>query len=206
MPHSGEPQIMNHSSSKRSENIKEKRYEEHAYVLDYLGEGHLDVQKQSYSKDPIVQALGTELFTLLELVPKKGAKIAIHERLYIGVRERDKIDHVKRRVDYERLSATAKAELPYAIEKVIEDNGRRFLRFFNKAHPLTTRMHQLELLPGIGKKIMWEILEERKKGPFNSFQDLAERTRIPDPKKTIIKRVMAELKGEDKYRIFTRKP
>ncbi|MFX1485710.1 MAG: DUF655 domain-containing protein [Promethearchaeota archaeon] len=197
---------MNHSSSKRSESIKEKRYEEYAYVLDYLGEGHLDVQKQSYSKEPVVQALGTELFTLLELVPKKGARIVIHERLYIGVKEREKIDHVKRRVDYERLSATAKAELPYAIEKVIEDNSRRFLRFFNRAHPLTTRMHQLELLPGIGKKIMWETLEERKKGPFKSFQDLGERTRIPDPKKTIIKRVMAELKGEDKYRIFTRKP
>jgi len=197
---------MHHNSIKRRENIKEKRYEEHAYVLDYLGEGHLDVQKQSYSKEAIVQALGVELFTLLELVPKKGAKIAIHERIYIGVRERDKIDHVKRRIDYDGLSATAKAELPYAIERVIEDDNRRFLRFFNRAHPLTTRMHQLELLPGIGKKIMWEILEERKKGLFTSFQDLAEKTRIPDPKKTIAKRVLAELKGEDKYRIFTRKP
>ncbi|MFX1598314.1 MAG: DUF655 domain-containing protein [Promethearchaeota archaeon] len=197
---------MHHNSSKRRENTKEKRYEEYAYVLDYLGEGHLDVQKQSYSKEAIVQALGAELFTLLELAPKKGAKIAIHERIYIGVRERDKIDHVKRRIDYDGLSATAKAELPYAVERVIEDDSRRFLRFFNKAHPLTTRMHQLELLPGIGKKIMWEILEERKKGPFASFEDLAEKTRIPDPKKTIIKRVLVELKGEDKYRIFTRKP
>ena len=46
------------------------------------------------------------------------------------------------------------------------------IEFFNKAAPLTTRMHQLELLPGLGKKHMWEIIEERKDKPFeSSFPD-----------------------------------
>jgi putative nucleotide binding protein len=33
-------------------------------------------------------------------------------------------------------------------------------------------MHSLEILPGHGKKHMWEILDEREIEPFNSFDDL----------------------------------
>ncbi|MHA1628104.1 MAG: DUF655 domain-containing protein, partial [Candidatus Baldrarchaeia archaeon] len=70
--------------------------------------------------------------------------------------------------------------------------------------PITMRMHQLELLPGIGKKIMWEILEERKKKPFESFKDLTSRIKMPDPVKAIVKRILIELEGEDKYYLFVR--
>ncbi|MHA1238662.1 MAG: DUF655 domain-containing protein [Candidatus Odinarchaeia archaeon] len=184
--------------------MQRRKYEEYAYVLDFLAEGKLDLSKQAYVREPLVQAIGENFFTLLELVAKKDAKITVHEKIFIGVGERDKIDHVKRRISYEDLTAAAKAELPYVIEEIVQKQEERFVRFFNTAHPLTTRMHQLELLPGIGKKLMWEILEERKKGPFKSFQDISERVRISDPKKMIIKRIIQELKNEDKYRIFTK--
>jgi len=180
-----------------------KKYEEYGYVLDFLAEGRPDLSKQIYIREPIVQAIGENFFTLLELVAKKNAKISIHERIFIGLGERDKINHVKRRITYEELTATAKSELPYVIEEIVRRNEKKFVNFFNTARPLTTRMHQLELLPGIGKKLMWEILEERKKKPFENFQDLSSRVRISDPVKMIVKRIIQELKGEDKYRLFT---
>ena len=64
-------------------------------------------------------------------------------------------------------------------------------------------MHQLELLPGIGSKHLWEILEERKKKPFESFEDIKKRVSlIPDPEKMITKRIIEELEDKDKYRLF----
>ena len=78
-------------------------------------------------------------------------------------------------------------------------------RFFNNAGPISTRMHQMELIPGIGKKHMWEIIETRREKPFESFEDLKERVKlIPDPKKAVIKRILDELDNKDKYKIFVR--
>ncbi|MEK6809815.1 MAG: DUF655 domain-containing protein, partial [Nanoarchaeota archaeon] len=52
-------------------------------------------------------------------------------------------------------------------------------------------------------KHMWEIIEERKGKPFESFEDLQKRVKLlPDPQKAIIKRLLAEIKGEDKYMLF----
>ncbi len=82
---------------------------------------------------------------------------------------------------------------------------KRFLSFFNEAYPITTRLHMLELLPGIGKKLMWGIIDEKKKGKFASFKDLVDRVKgLHAPEKLIANRVMEELKDESiKYRIFT---
>jgi len=62
----------------------------------------------------------------------------------------------------------------------------------------------LELIPGIGKKYMWQVINEREKKPFLSFDDIIKRTELPNPVKLITKRVMEELEGESKYRLFTR--
>ena len=66
------------------------------------------------------------------------------------------------------------------------------------------RMHQLELLPGLGKKHMWEIIMARKAKPFENFEDLKNRVKLlPDPKQTVVKRIISELEGKEKYQIFT---
>jgi putative nucleotide binding protein len=63
----------------------------------------------------------------------------------------------------------------------------------------------LHLLPGIGKKLMWEILEARNKKPFESFADISARIKsIPHPEKMILARIMEELQDKDvKYHVFT---
>lgn len=183
--------------------------EEYVYVLDYLPQGRPEDERPLYKREPLVLALGERHFTLLELVPKKGVDISLHERLYIGKKERDKIEYIKRRISYNELTAAARTELPYVVEDIVRKREKEFVEFFNKATPVTTRLHALELIPGIGKKLMWEILEERNKKPFESFEDISKRIKaISDPAKLITQRIIMELEGEDvkvgkrKYRLF----
>ena len=52
---------------------------------------------------------------------------------------------------------------------------------------------------------MWEIIEERGEKPFESFEDIKKRVKlVPDPLKSVIRRIIMELNEEDKYKIFTR--
>lgn len=181
--------------------------EEVARVLDYLPYGRAP-DSRSFQKQPLVQSVGETNFVLMEMTPKEGVVPAAGTRVYIGSGSRDVIDHVNRRIDYSELSNSAKLELSYEIASIVLDNEARFIRYFNEAGPITTRMHALELLPGIGKKLMWAVLNERKKGPFKSFADLTERVKgLHNPEKLISKRVEDELMDDRiKYRVFTTMP
>ncbi len=186
------------------DNHKEERTkEEYAIVLDFLPNGYLNDPRPMFKKTPIVQAIGNKHFTLLELVPKKEIFVQPSDIVYIGEKERDKIHHINGRLPLNKLTPTAKSEIEPIVKKIVHENQARFVEFFNKAQPLSTRMHSLELLPGLGKKHMWEILEERRGEPFKDFDDLKNRVKLmPDPEKIIIKRILKELEKEEKYYIF----
>ncbi len=180
-----------------------KNKEEYAIVLDFLPNGYSNDDRPMFKKTPIVQAIGKNNFTLLELVPKKDVFLQPSEEVYIGDKERDKIHHINGRLTLNRLSPTAKAEIEPLVLKIVRENQPKFVEFFNKAQPLSTRMHSLELLPGLGKKHMWQILEERRGEPFKNFNDLKDRVKLmPDPEKIIIKRILKELEREEKHYIF----
>ena len=177
--------------------------EEKAIVLDFLPNGYPFDTTPSYKKNSIVQALGKEHFVLLELVPKKGTSILPNEEVYIGEGKRDKIHHILGKLPMDKLTGTADSMLKDIIKELIDKNEQRFIAFFNSAQPLTTRMHQLELLPGVGKKHMWEILEARDNKQFESFQDIKTRVKLmPDPEKAIIRRIILELEGNEKHHVF----
>ena len=185
------------------EQRNDRKKEEKVIVLDFLPNGYPSDTRPMHMKTPIAQALGKEYFTLLELVPKKGIFLQPYEEVYIGEGKREKIHHIIGKLPIEKLTATARSELNYVVKDLIKKSEKRFIEFFNKAGPLTTRMHQLELLPGLGKKHMWEIIEERKDKPFESFSDLKKRVKLmPDPEKAIIKRIIAEIQGKEKHLIF----
>jgi putative nucleotide binding protein len=187
--------------------MKAEKKEVNAVVLDVLLKGHPDDPRPVFKREPLVQAMGIEQFKLLELVPKPATIIDIHEKVYIGDAEREKIERVKRRIGYEELTQTARGELPFAIEQVVKEREQDFVTFFNKAISITPRLHMLHLLPGIGKKLMWEILEEREKKPFGSFADISSRIKsIPHPDKMVIARILEELQDKEvKYHLFTTK-
>lgn len=177
--------------------------EEYAVVLDFLPNGYPFEDVPTHKKLSIAQAMGEKHFMLLELVPKKGLFLQPLERVYIGDGKRDKIHHIKGRLQLSRLTETAKAELPFVIADVVKKEEKYFVNFFNKAQPLTTRMHSLELIPGVGKKHMWEIIQIRDEKPFESFQDIRDRVKqMPDPEKAIVKRIMGEIEGNEKHRLF----
>jgi len=180
-----------------------KEREENAIVLDYLPHGY--ASDHGSLKSPVAQALGVEFLTLLELIPKREVFLQPHQEVYIGEGKRDNIHHIKGKISPEKLTSTARGELLHAIEKVVDDKESKFVEFFNKAQPLSMRMHQLELLPGLGKKHMWEVINARKAKPFTSFNDLKERVKLlPDPKQIVIKRILSEIDGKEKYRVFTK--
>lgn len=177
--------------------------EESVVVLDFLPHGYPFDNRPSHKKTPIVQGIGKQHFALLELVPKKDVFLQPLQEVYIGEGKREQIHHILGRLPLDRLTATAKNELDFVIKDIVKQNEKRFVDFFNKSQPLTTRMHQLELIPGLGKKHMWEILEKRDEKPFESFKDLKERVKLmPDPEKAIMKRIIMELSGDEKHRIF----
>ena len=183
--------------------MSDRSKEETAIVLDFLSHGYSYDERPMYMKTPIAQAVGKEHFVLLELVPKKGIHLQPFEEVYIGIGKRDKIHHIVGKISLAKLSATAKSELEFVIKDIVKKNEKKFVEFFNKAQPLSTRMHQLELLPGLGKKHMWQIIETRQEKPFESFSDLKSRVKLmPDPEKTIIKRILQELEGAEKHKIF----
>ena len=180
-----------------------KQKEEHAIILDFLPHGYHKDTRPMHMKTPIVQAIGINHFILLELVPKKGQFLQPYEEIYIGEGKRDKIHHITGKIPLNKLTETAKMELTHVIKDLVKKHEQRFIDFFNKAQPINIRRHQLELLPGIGKKHVRELLEKREQ-PFTSFADIKKMVKlIPDPEKVIIKRILLELNEEDKYKLFT---
>jgi putative nucleotide binding protein len=177
--------------------------EEYAIVLDFLPNGYPFDKRPIHKKTSVAQAIGVNHFNLLELVPKKDIFLQPYDTIYIGDGKRDKIHHITGRLTLEKLTGTARSELNFVINEIIDKNEKLFVDFFNEARPLSTRMHQLELLPGVGKKHMWQIIEERRVEPFKSFEDIKKRVKLlPDPKKTIVRRIMSELQGKEKYNLF----
>lgn len=173
--------------------------DDYAIVLDFLPHGKPSDRKA----EPVAQVLGEKYFNLLEVVIRENLEVKPGERIYIGEEKREKVKYIRGRVTYTNLTSFAKSELEKVIAEQINKDEKRFVNLFNVAGPISTRMHALELLPGVGKKHLWDIIRQRKEKPFESFKDLQERVEmLPDPKKMIIKRILNELDEKDRHRLF----
>jgi len=178
---------------------KPLKKDDSAVVLDFLSHGHYGMDRSQ----PVAQVVGDQYFSLLELIIRDDVKLTIGDKIYIGDGKRDVVKYIRGRMKLDDLTVAAKEELPEIIDEVIKKTPQKFLDFFNKAGNITTRLHQLELLPGVGKRHLWAIIDERKAKPFDSFDDIKKRVPLlPDPEKMIMKRIMDELEDTDKYRIF----
>lgn len=181
-----------------------KKYEEYAYLLDELLHGRPGAPRTAYHGRGIIQIVGETYFTLLEAAPRKDVAFTIRERIYVGKEGRTKVSHILGRVTYGELTSAAKAELPAVVETIIRSDEGRFIDFFNSSQPVTPRMHSMELIPGIGKRLMWQILDQRERQPFSGFEDLQSRVNLTDPVRLLARRVLKELSEDEKYQLFTR--
>ena len=178
--------------------------EDYAYILDVLPEGRPD-GKRRFRREPLVYGLGLEEFKIFDMKPIPGVSITIGDRCYIGkeTEKRIQIDHVRARVSFVELTHTAQSELGFVLDEVVRENEEKFIQFYNNAGPISRRYHSLELIPGLGKKTMNLIVNNR---PYSSFKDMEEK--VPNfrrPEKYISQRIENEIKeSEQKYRLFVR--
>ncbi len=185
--------------------------EEYALVLDFMPRGNpTDHHHPSHRERPIAQAIGCRYFTLLEFHPKPGVDVAIGEKLYVGFSRRELRDKVSfvwgEPILYDDLTSIAKSNLPTAIQSIVLELEKEFTTFFNIAQPLTIKLHMLELIPGVGKKTLWVILEERSREPFKNFADIRNRVKGFDPQKAVVERILSELRGSERYYLFVHPP
>jgi len=178
---------------------KEIKKDEWVIVLDFLTHGHYGMDRPQ----PVAHVLGESFFSLLEVIVREDITLKAGDRIYIGEGKRKEIKYIRGRIEIKDLTVAAREDLEGTIDKVVREKPQRFIEFFNSSGQITNRMHQLELLPGIGKKHLWAIIDARKEKHFESFADIKKRIPLlPDPEKMIVKRIMDEIENKDKFRAF----
>ncbi|MFX1314389.1 MAG: DUF655 domain-containing protein [Promethearchaeota archaeon] len=174
-------------------------------ILDILLHGHPEEDRPSWAKTPVAQVLTFPDFVLYEVKINKNSNIKVQEqKTYEEFLREDKLRDVLKKIDYNDLTSTSKALIQPILEKEVLKYEEEFINFFNNSTSITPRMHALKLLPGIGQKHMWEILEAREKQKFTKFQDIADRTSISNPGKLIAQRIIKELQRDAKYYLFSK--
>ncbi len=169
---------------------RRKPHDSWAYVI------YVDRFKRS------VHVIGDRYFILMEFSLRPNVELMSGEKIYVGKGQRKEVSRFLRYLSYDDLPSTAKFGLEQLIINILKENERFFVEFFNESVPITPRLHQLELLPGVGKKTMMKILEERQKKRFESYEDVEKRTGLKDPLKSLAQRVLEELSGNEKYYIL----
>ena len=184
-------------------NTQLRKYEEYAYVLDY--ESRAKSTTVRGRTGIIVVALGEERLTLLEILGIENSTFDVGERIYIGKEGRTKVQSVLGKMDYVKISDSAKDEIPTVVESIVTKNEAKFVDYINNAQPLTPRIHALELIPGIGKTYLSVIIKEREKGPFESFVDIEKRAGLKEPIKHMSQRIIEEVSGETRMNLFVKR-
>ena len=162
------------------EGPQNRTFETHAYILSVVPPKEY-LRDSRPRGDTVAQGIGETHFTLLEMIPERGVKPHPQERVPITRDTPSKIDHVRRRIFYEDLVPESVTELALVVEIIVTKYEYKYVQFFNEASPITTRMHSLQLLPGIGQTLMWA-------------------------KKVITARIIDELREEVKRWLFVRPP
>jgi len=197
------PKYQRREPRKKKQFIKKFR---ELVILDILLHGHPEEDKPSWSKTPIAQVLTFPDFVLYEVKCNRDSEIKIQEKnTYEVFMVQNKLKEVLKKIDYKDLTNTSKALIQPILEKEILNYEVEFLNFFNNSTSITPRMHSLKLLPGIGQKHMWEIIEARNRQKFTTFQDITDRTSLSHPTKQLAQRIIKELQREGiKYYLFSK--
>jgi putative nucleotide binding protein len=177
--------------------------EEYAYVIDYIPYGDRS------SGSSLVQLVGEKYFVLLDAIVKENVQIAVGDKVYVGkdLEKRDKIKKIRERIFHDRLTASATQNMVDVLKKMVLVDSAKYVNFINHCGPVSIRVHQLELIPGIGKKNIKLILEEREKKPFDSFDEVRARVHTwLDPVGSIAERIRNEIIGSERYNLFVVQP
>jgi len=153
---------------------------------------------------PYAQCIGEDFFTILEVAIMRGVDLSVGARIYVGNGPKKEVVSVLGRIDYENLSQVAKDSLPSVLEDMVMSNQEKYIGIMNSMGLLTPRLHAFELLSGIGRSTTRRIIEERERGFFSSFEDFAQRTKVANPARVIVARIIEEISTQQRYRLFVR--
>ena len=175
------------------------------YILDILQHGGVD--KAGHQWSPIAQIVEGSKFQLYEVVLNKSriTDRKLQEKIIVNENQ-DIYERIQRKITFLDLTPTSSSTLDLVIGQYVNEHENRFIEFINKSGPITIKRHSLEILPGIGKKLMWEIINSREKPPFKSFEDL--HTRVPGfkPIETFTKRIVDEIRDDElKHYLFVKR-
>ncbi len=200
----GPPRKRGYRNGPRKKKQFIKKFRE-VVILDLLLHGHPEEDKPSWSKTPIAQVLTFPDFVLYEVKINKNSEIQVQEQsTYEVFLNEDKLRDVSKKIDYNDLTSTSKALIQPILEDEVLNYEEEFINFFNNSTSITPRMHALKLLPGVGQKHMWEILETRERQKFVTFQDISDRTSISAPARLVAQRIIKELSRDVKYYLFSK--
>ena len=196
-------EYQNRGSRQKKQFIKKHR---ELIILDLLLHGHPEENKPSWLKVPLAQLITFPDFVLYEVKMNKDSEIRVQERgTYEDFLNGRKLGDVLKKIDYDELTPTAKALIQPVLETEVKNYEEQFIQFFNNSTSITPRMHALKLLPGIGQKHMWEIIEARERQKFITFKDISDRTSVSHPERQLALRIIKELQREGvKYYLFSK--
>ncbi|KKN15153.1 hypothetical protein LCGC14_0988980 [marine sediment metagenome] len=200
----GPPRRRDYRSGQKKKKQFIKKFRE-VLILDLLMHGHPEEDKPSWAKNPIAQVLTFPDFVLYEVKAYKNSDLRVQDqKTYEEFLNEEKLKEVIKKIDYGDLTNTSKALIQPILEAELLKFEEEFIKFFNNSTSITPRMHALKLLPGIGQKHMWEILEARERQKFVTFQDITDRTSISNPIKLLASRIIKELQRDVKYYLFSK--
>ncbi len=174
-----------------------------SFVIDFYPQGKSLSRKNWDAYNPLVVVISSDSFDFFDVSVVNESKFQVGQ--FFDFSKSRRITKKITRIGYNELSDSAVDILPSIIQKIVVSTEPRFIKFLNESQPLTTQMHQLQLIPGIGNKRLWQILEARKKKPFTSFEDFSVRTGISDPLSLFVNRIIQEMEGSEKYSLFLKK-
>lgn len=173
--------------------------DEYAYVLEYLPYGLVDTKDRRPSAIILTESLSLLLASL-----KKNVTVEVGKKVYIGEDKREEIHHIIRRIPTDKLSEAGMQSLMEKVHTAVQDNEKKYVEILNTLGPINVRLHALELIPGLGKKMTKKAIDERNKKPFESYQDIDDRLQLASGiVNEIEQRILEEMNETDKYRIFT---
>ncbi|MCE4604201.1 MAG: DUF655 domain-containing protein [Aeropyrum sp.] len=165
--------------------------EVYCYPLSFVDEAALESLKSLLSEDEKMKyVLVDSPSALSELARGYG----LSEKIVSAPRDP---------ISYSDLTDLARSSLPEAVRKLVSEREEVFVEFFNIAEPINIRIHALETLKGVGKKMAKHLLVERERRRFSSFDEVKKVLKV-DPVEVLADKILEELecRQEVKYYLF----
>jgi putative nucleotide binding protein len=162
-----------------------------------------------HSWEPSGQIIVMPNFYIYEITLNKDKiqDLKLEEKYEFRLGKDSPFRRVNKLLDYDQLTPASVNSLQSVIKNYVAHHEERFIKFINNVGPITIKRHYLEVLPGVGKKLMNKIITERNRKPFETYEELHNRVPGFKPVEVLTKRIIEELENKDvKHRLFVRRP